>query len=395
MKDDPLKDISTELWLMLACAIGDKTKIQKILCQPVNWDTFIKLAVHHRVYPLVYKTINQIKNLVVPQYVINDLHQKYSENIYQSLTMAGETFRIVKCFENHGIRVLVLKGAPLAWRLYSNLACRLSRDIDILVEPKQFKEAQELLENEGYYNIHPEYDINSQQKLKILRSYRHFVYRHIEKNIVLELHWDLGYSLTMPTDNDIRILEVSGNPIPVLTDEMCFIYLMLHGTRHAWYRLGWLVDIAKFIQEGNINWENLRTKLNKNSELMQSSFHQGLILATHFFDVPIPPNFQSVLKNDLIAWQLSYTAINICLSTADNVIKDSDDWKTNYYWKIYYNKMQIGWKNKLNYNYLRYFRPSLNDFNLISLPDSLYSLYFIIRPFTWLSKFFKKFNKMR
>lgn len=387
--NNPFEDISPELWLMLACASNDTTKIQKVLHPSIHWDTFMQLSVHHRVYPIVYKKIKQLNNPVVSRNVLDYLQQKYQWNAIQSLTLAGETVRMVNCFESHGVRPVVLKGAPLAWSLYGDISSRASMDIDILVEPDKLKKVQAILENEGYCSALPEYNMNSRQLQILYRpdNITHFVYHHSEKDIILELHWGLGNDQTMPAESDIKRIEMSGSPIPVLSDEKHLMYLMLHGSKHAWSRLRWLIDIAKFIQVVDISWGSL--KMMVESSIMKSFFYQGLILANRLLDVPVPPVFQSVLKHDTKAWRLACLAMNTCMAITDNEISSFNDRDANYYLKIYNAQLRVGWKNKLKH-ILDYFKPNQDDIKLITLPNKLYFLYFVIRPLTLIGRCFRR-----
>jgi hypothetical protein len=380
--NDLFSDIPPELWLVLAFAGGDVAKVQNILQQPINWELFLQLVVHHRVYPLVYKIINQLNNPAVPPSVVSRLRQIYRENVVQAISLAGETVRISQCFESHGIRVLVLKGAPLALRLYGDIAGRPSRDIDILVDPGQIAEAQEVLKKQGYCNA---LELTPRQLQILYRgdNLSHFVYEHSEKDIILELHRELGFALAMLAERAIQRLEVAGSAVSVLSDEKWLLYLMLHGARHAWFRLRWLVDIARFIEVGGLDWASLKRMMESSGT--QIAFHQGLILAERLLGAPIPPGIQTDLQHNPAAWRSACMAMKVCLATAESEIRGSVGLRAKYLFGVYRIQAQAGWKNKFNY-ILHLFRPHLEDIKLVALPDWLYPLYYVIRLFTWFGR---------
>lgn len=398
MPDNPFGKIPHELWLMLASAGGDTAKIQNLLLRPVDWDLFLQLALHHRVYPLVYKTLSQLNNPAVPDNVLDYLRQKYLENIMQALTMTGETVRMIKCFESHGIHAVVLKGAPLAWRLYGDIAIRPSRDIDILVPPEELERAKLILGNEGYQGAEPEYpgqDLTPRQIHMLSKAFPHgfhVSYRHSMKNVYLEVHWKLANKVTLPlpTERNTKIIEVAGSRLPVLSDEMWLLYLMSHGAGHAWFRLRWLVDIAKFTQQGDLDWEKTAFMAKKFG--LQSILHQSLILANGLLDAPVPPNLQSVAAHDRSAWRLSNTAINVFLSVADIEMRRNNDQHPSYWPRIYNFHVRRGWKNKFNYLLRELFRPTINDIKVITLPDRLFGLYYVVRPFAFLYRRLRKYG---
>lgn len=387
-----LDNIPTELWLILACANGDIKKAQNILSQPINWDMFFHLSEHHRVYPLVYKTIRQMKNPVVPQYVISQFQQKIQGNVMRSISMAGETVQIVTCFKNNSIRSFVLKGESLSWRLYGDITSRISKDIDIFIAPDKIHKAQEILVNEGYQIELPVKNMTPRQLQLYYRSnnepgyVNHVVLRHREKDIIMELHWELSKELKMPSES--KSLEVSGNAISVLSDEIWLLYLIQHGAIHAWFRLQWLVDIAKFIQVGDIDWDYFKMIMDRSN--IKHLFHQAMILANQLLEVPVPTNIQSDLEHDKTALRLAHMAMNICLASAESEINGTADRNVEKLMKVYNFYMRLGWKNKTRY-ILHAFSPNVKDIMLITLPDLLYPLYYIIRPFTYLGRRLRKF----
>ena len=389
---EPFEKISSELWLMLACASGDTAKTQNLLHQSINWDLLLQLSVHHRVYPLVYKTLSQLNNSVVSEHVLGLLRQKYRQNAIIALSMAGETVRMVRCFESHGIRAIVLKGAPLAWRFYGDITLRPSKDIDILVPFEELEKAVRILESEGYHEIHFKYLTSRQLQiyLKSIKKTRHFVFRHSKKNIYLELHWKHGHGgrlLPMPTESIIKRLKLAGSSVPVLSDEEWLLYLMLHGASHGWFRLRWLIDIAKFIQQGCIDWK--KASLLAKNYSMDSILHQSLMLADRLLAVPIPPDLLSSVAHDQSAWRLTCIAMNLCLATADYEIMGNNNQQSKYFRNIYDSQLQPGYKNRFDV-VLNFFNPTIFDIKLILLPDRLYALYSFIRPFNSLWRRLRK-----
>lgn len=54
-----------------------------------------RLADNHRVYPLVYKTLSLLDNLLIPEYVLEVLKQKCQDNALNALRTTGEMVRIL------------------------------------------------------------------------------------------------------------------------------------------------------------------------------------------------------------------------------------------------------------------------------------------------------------
>jgi len=328
------------------------------------------------------------------------LQQKYRDNAMRGLYLTGETVRMVKCLESHGIRAVVLKGPPLASRLYGDVAIRPCKDIDILVPPGELAKAQEVLEKEGYRAIdipYPEQNFTSRQLMLIKRSLHqsfHVNYWHNTKNVSIELHWKFGKSiheLPFPNESNITRIEIAGYLLPVLCDEDWLIYLIVHGADHAWFRLRWMVDIARFTQQDGMDWE--KTAFIAKSIGIQTLLHQSLILANRLLDVPVPVNFQSAVASDRAAWRLSNLAIKVCLAIVEYEIWGANGLCVSYWQNIYHFYARRGGKNRFNYilkDLKKLFTPSIYDFMTISLPDRLFGLYYVLHPFCFLYRRLKK-----
>ncbi|KJS10376.1 MAG: hypothetical protein VR67_18970 [Peptococcaceae bacterium BRH_c8a] len=392
---EPFEQISPELWLMLASAGGDINKAQNLLQQPINWDWLLQLTVHHRVFPLVYKTLSQLNNPTIPKHVLDLLQQKCWKNAILAVNMAQETTRITQCLESHGILAIVLKGAPLAWRLYGDITIRPSSDIDIIVPFDELEKAIGVLESEGYTEA-KNLDLTSSQLkiyLKTIRRNRHNMpFRHNKTNIYLELHWKFGYggfhSLFKPTENIVRNIELEENFIPVLPDEEWLFYLMFHGAKHGWTYLRWLVDIAKFTQQKGIDWNKI--SLLASNYGLEPVLHQSLFLANRLLATPIPPIVSSQVNNDRAAWRLACAAMDLCLSTADYEIMGKDKHRLNYIRNNYFTLLWPGWKIR---NKFEPFNPTIYEIKFISLPNRLYALYYFIRPCYWVWRRLRRKHK--
>ncbi len=390
-----INEFPPELRLMLAGANSDLHKTKYLLQQPINWDKFLRLATYHRVYPSVYRTLSRLDKLIVPEHVLDKLRQTCQENTLSTLRITGEMVRIGSLLENHNISAVVLKGAPLSWRLYGDIAARPYVDIDMLVTVDELEQSVEVLEKEGYRRIseYDSYNLTPRQLqiyLKYHKHSSHFKYWNSREKVILEIHWKLskyGNVLPFPSADNIKKMVVAGNILPVLPDEECLLYLVLHGAGHRWHRLRWLVDIKKFIQQENIDWVSLGHLAKKFG--MQSFLHQALILVNQVFGVALPPGLEPDVTRDRIAWRLACLALQAHILDAVDQGGSSGIYSflVNSYYGLYMNR---GLKNKVNY-VLKLFGPTVEDIKLVALPDRLYALYYIIGPFTFIARCLRKF----
>lgn len=390
MLNKPISALPPELRFMLASANSDLEKTKYLLQQPINWDKFLRLAHHHRLYPLVYRTLSRLDNLLVPEHVLDVLRQACQENTMRTLRISGEMVRIVSLLENNKISAVVLKGASLSWRLYGDITSRPYGDIDILITAYKLEKSIAILENEGYRRIF-EYDSNNltpRQQQIFLKDHEHsshLKYWNSRKRVILEIHWKLskyGNVLPFPSDGNIKKIVVAGNSQQVLSDEEWLLYLVLHGAGHKWLCLRWLVDIKEFIQQENIDWVSLDHLAKKFG--MQSFLHQALILVNHVFGVVLPLCLEPDVAHDRTAWRLAHLALQALILDADDQVGNSGIYSflVNSSYGLCMNRRL---KNKFNY-LLKLFGPTVEDIKLVALPDRLYALYYIIGPFTFMAR---------
>lgn len=362
--------LSRELKLVLLCSQinleeKDVQAINQLLAEPIYWDLFLDLAEHHRVYPLVYRNMAGLAKTAMPAEVIGVLRQRGWKNTAKTLQMTGEFVNIIRIMEENGVRIVVLKGFPLGYILYGNLALRPSKDLDLLVWPKDLDRAINLIENQGYELKDPSQAIISGWLRNWwMKTNHHFEYWHHEKETSIELHWQAGhYGLEIPL-NKIEIslvkVKVSGQEMYILGQEELLLYLILHGTGHSWFRLKWLCDVGAMLRQGGFSW----VKLYGLAEGLgvETQLNQAVILARYLLHAPVPVNIVERISEDRKALNLASLALPIISAV-------------NYYDPVNIkiireHKMQLGWR-----------RMVVHLFNKFLLQKMVYFLYYLLRPF--------------
>lgn len=376
-----------ELRLVLLCldAGGENQEpVWELIKGGPDWKLFISLVIHHRVHPVVYRYLQSLEQDIVPREVLNTLRQVYRRNSVNLVNQTGEMLRVINGLESEGLKVLILKGAPLALRLYGEISLRPSRDIDILVDPSELDRAGRILENAGYSLKAPLPVLTPRQERAHRKLYHHREYYQAEKDIYLELHWQTHRSYSQKHELDdfaTMELEIAGCRVPVLADEDCLFYLCLHGSRHRWFRLRWLQDIYRFFLTGRVNWNKIKAVADK-SQL--TILHQAMILIAVFFNSAVPESIHAELLADKKAVKLARTVINELAACRYNISEIA--YRPGFRQKIGYNlKLRSGVMDKMDYIF-NLFKPINEDFQVVALPDCLYPLYYLIRPVTWLGR---------
>ncbi|SNS62235.1 Uncharacterised nucleotidyltransferase [Bacillus sp. OK838] len=359
----------------------------------IDWELFLDLARHHRIYPLIYSKLNMLDEKLIPLYVSQALYQEYKENTFQMLNLSGEMERVSKLFTENNIRLLFLKGPAIADAIYGDISLRTSKDLDILIPITDLNKAEDLLLNCGYEK---EESLNKSNKRKWWSH--HVSYYHSHKKIEIEIHWRLYRPpANEPSFDDLwnrkRISTLTSFPVYFFGKEDLFFYLITHGANHGWFRLRWLADIDQIIRKRDITMVNNLLPKNRYRDIL---IGQALILTSQLFETPIHEEDLPLAKEKR-SRKLAKSAILYIIEMGrvynKKSLKDNELIKYNvnssfskmsilkrsFYIKFY----QYSVKTRIQkfFYIMRVLNPTSEDLKTLRLPKPLYFLYFPLRPF--------------
>ncbi|WP_454862022.1 nucleotidyltransferase domain-containing protein [Peribacillus frigoritolerans] len=354
----------------------------------INWDDFLYLARHHRIYPLVYSKLKKLNEDLIPIQIIQTLNQEYKKNTYQMLQLCAEMEQVSNLFTENQIRLLFLKGPVIAADIYGDISLRTSKDLDILIPRTDLKRAEELLLNQGYEIVEDQATLYEWKWSK-----HHVTYFHPQKRIELEIHWRLHPAPTKePNFNELwerkRISKLTSYPVYFLGEEDLFLFLVAHGARHGWFRLRWLVDIDQMIRKRVINEKN--NVLLKNFQQYYLGRH-ALILSSQLLNTPFNEEMQSLTTGKRSRKQ-AQMAIFYIIEMGNSYSNEPFSIKLNLHKSFVLNLYQFSTKSNLQkiFYIIKLFYPSPADAETLKLPKSLQFLYFPLRPFLWVSRNIRK-----
>lgn len=329
----------------------------------MDWDYFLKLAMHHRIYPLMYLKLKEVAPELTPSHVLQALRSEYQKNTFQMLYLSGEMERVSKLLMENQIRSLFLKGPAIAYDLYGDISLRTSKDLDILIPEADLAKAEKLLLQEGYEKEEVPTVLN-----EIKWRHHHIAYFHPKKKIQIEIHWRLHpRPMKEPTFDELwkrkRTSSLTKHPILFLGKEDLFLYLVAHGARHGWFRLRWLKDIDQ-IAKNKVDYEqaNLFMKKYHHEHLVG----QALILVNQLFSKSI----KGCIVSERHSEKLSRKAYTYIIST------ENFTYSHRYLFSLKLNLQKV-------YFIILLFYPRFVDVQTIALPKFLYFLYFPLRPLLW------------
>lgn len=282
------------LRVLCGCLGAETTEDTRALAGQMSradWNSFVYLACgRHRVAPVV---ATQLGALSPPPGVADELRREVRQCTIETLRQGAALNEILAEFAQAGIDPVILKGIPLAERLYGAAGNRHARDIDILVRPTNIACAAGILDRLGYVPA-PVYRLRGLLvgTRALAQECYDLEYVGGRGHMPVELHWRTSHYAGWPdfteTPELTEMQNTAHGPVRVPTDPANLIYLAGHASMHAWARLKWLADIGRLAA---IRGEaGLTTDLELADRLggkLPASL--GLRLAHRLMGTPLPP----------------------------------------------------------------------------------------------------------
>lgn len=344
----------------------------------IDWSIFIELAMHHRIYPVLYGKLKSLaKGIDIPIFVMETLHEQYKRNTFQMLHFSAEMESVSQLFSKHQIPLLFLKGPTLGYDLYGDISLRTSGDLDVLVPMEKLIYTEKILCQAGYQKDDYIKTVLNDWKWR----HHHVAYVHPVKKVKLEVHWRLNPGPGKePTFNDLWKRKsqnsLTNSVIYTLGKEDLLLFLMTHGARHGWSRLRWLLDVHQLMNK-ELDWQSI----NKQFKTYRYSpiGGQALILTANLLNTKIPDELKSSFINrrslNLAKQALFYFETMINLHT-EPVPKDVASYHKHHLFSL----MSI--QQKLLF-IMSILHPYPEDKETLPLPRQLHFLYFPLRPLLW------------
>lgn len=330
-------NLSNENRLLLLCAQAKipenkVDQIKHLVSLPLNWGNILDSAFSQGIAALLYNCLKGMQEKqCIPREAMEKLKKAYYENIARNMYLYTELLKILKPFNNKGIKVIVLKGATLAKIVYKDIGLRSMRDIDLLVKKEDLSYAKETMSDLGYV---PKMHLLSEEWYK--KNHYHLpTYMHREKSLMVEIHWDITKK---PFDINIkkwfeRAIYAEYNSCKVLmpSPEDIIIHLCLHLYNHGYHSqmfLRELCDISETINHyrDEIDWMLLQNEINDYG--LHKPVYSILYLVKNLFgNVEIPSQAQFIgpsyidLKLLKILWGRMFIEDNIFSAMPGGLIK--------------------------------------------------------------------------
>src|SRR5260370_1519550 len=356
-------------------------RLRQLLKDDLDWKYLVATAHHHCLAPLLYLVLNGCGWSLVAAYVIGRLQRDNQENPRSNLFLTGELLKVLELFEVNSIRAVSFKGPTLALRAYGDVGLRQFGDLDVLVERKDILKVKELLISRAFKST---LELTSTQQAALLRFDCAYTFAN-EQGVVLDVHWDFverHFSFDIDVNrlwDRLEPVAISGKQLLTLSAEDLLLILCLHGFPHLWARLGWIFDVASLIDSPkDINWQ--RVLENATTLGARGILSLGLLLAGDLLDASIPAAISSSLQPDPKVKKLAEQVREQLFterSAPAGVFAEAGTLVS----------LRERRRDRLRSCLRLATTPRSYDWMFLSVPDSLFFLYYLVRPLRLAGKY--------
>jgi len=338
-----------------------------------TWLRLADLAQKHGLFIPFYRFVQQ-NGFDFSEPLRERFDGRYRFQTRYTILKCAELLTLLRLAETAGIPLYAFKGPVLAQIAYGDLTLRQFSDLDLLIRREDFRAFASLLQERGY---RPHYPLDAIPGDKALFEMNNDCPFYDEERLLsVEMHWDLFRNIALPTSRIApweagRTVTVNGRPVATMSHETHLLYHALHGSKHLWEKMLWIVDIDRFIRAvPTLDWDALLARARELGALKM--FLLGPALAQRLFETPLPAAVDRACREAGLEAMIASVLETLGSAEArpeNNVAK---------LFKIIALRDSPRFKAKTLFEFL--FRPGINERRIIVLPDALFWLYWPLRP---------------
>jgi hypothetical protein len=371
---------AAEYELLLACArpaLDHEPELRSILVLPIDWDQVLRLAERHRLLPALNSAVRGHND--VPASIRSAIASRFERHERKVLRFTAELARILAQFDRYSIDVLAHKGVVLGHSLYGDPAMRQFGDLDFLVRASDVPRAGSALTELGYA---PKRQLPPRQEKEYLRSgYEHVFGLGNERNLV-EVQWQIVprfYAIDFDMESLFSRsveLDLHGVRPRSLSDEDQMLVLCVHAAKHEWAQLGMVRDIAT-LSGRDLDWDWIIAEARRLGIVRILAVSLELVSNLFALHVPVLTRFQAEMSSAAeIAGAIQAGIISAVERDAESL---------RYFHAFMH--LRERWQDRIIMAWRLATTPSFGEWQTVSLPDSLFTLYRGVRLLRLLKRF--------
>jgi len=218
----------------------------KLVTRVEDWDRVTKRAENDGIACLVYKNLLKSQRIrEVPLSCRERLEKRYHRTLLFNLKCRRDLQIILKRLDAVDLHVVLLKGIALMDQIYADDGLRPMSDIDIWIREPDYPLLSRILQKIGYTVDKP--DTGTFRKgATILDIHTSLLStdRIRSRKFLFNADWDVLFNRTIP-------IRFEGQKSHILAPYDQLTYLGIHGIKHRFSQLIWLVDIQRLVGDWN------------------------------------------------------------------------------------------------------------------------------------------------
>lgn len=338
----------------------------------IDWSRLLRLAELHGLEAFLLRELYQGR-VVVPPETLETLSRSCANVAARNLALGRELIQLSSDFRERDVDHLVYKGPSLAQMLHGTVSLRPSSDIDLVVHPRQAERAVAVLKQLGYY----EKDRLTTGQIRAAVRYASQL-SFVGAGVEVDLHWrfaPLAVSRSLNVDSiwqRATMVQLFGSELPSLRAEDLFVTLCLHASEHGWSQLSLFSDLGRLLKiTPGFDWQMVSEHLRDPNT--RRAVDVAILLMANCLAVKMPPES---LRREVQVELLAARVVSEFWPDPER----SPHQATKMKWILERCKGEP-LSARLHWICGVILTPALTDFQAISLPGPLQSLYPVARIF--------------
>ncbi|PLY04738.1 MAG: hypothetical protein C0625_15825 [Arcobacter sp.] len=256
-------NISNDITLIIECCKTEvkSASLEEKISSIKDWVEFVNLSYSHGVFPLVFHALKKFEK-IIPKQIFQQMKTIHMDIVKQNMLMTSELIKVMKLLDKNNITAIPFKGPVLSQMAYGDITLRQYVDLDILIERNNNKKVFELLKTLNYKSVLSTKLLDRKVCSEIITD---FNLKNTFNGVELEFHWQLIEKIFKMNLKYSEIVDctievtVNNYKIKTFSLEHQVVYLAMHGSKHGWERIEWLVDLYRLIKINKdvIDWEKV------------------------------------------------------------------------------------------------------------------------------------------
>ena len=347
----------------------------------VDSAAFGESLTRHRVGAFLQHCLGGDVRVALPAPVREQLTETARRTARLALGRSAELVRIARLFGDAGIPFLSVKGPLLARSIYGDVGGRHAGDLDLLIAPDNLAQADAVLRAAGCRRSQPDFDLTPRQWREYQRLRHEFEYFNDTTGVRIEVEWRLEGLGRQAFDEWLKAgarETLGGIELARLPAETEALYLFVHGAGHEWFRLFWLVDVARLLARGGVDWPQVMRTARACG--VEASVWQGARLVETLFGIPVPePLRVPTAHASRVNW-----LVHSALRRMNRAEADQPGLRELLRQTGYQLRLRRAWSAKTAVLRPRLMSPA--NWKMLRLPDRLFALYYPAAPLLWLRR---------